>query len=339
MLKWVIYRELRDFVNLHTHYRVAGLAKSVEMPSFPKTSLPYFNLLRKERGSSKELSKSEFARSQRMALETYLLKLIRAFMFRPEANRLAKFLEISAASISFAARGGVTGKQGFLRISSPNNISRKAQGSIMLSSLVPRQATPKWFIVRESYIVAVADPGSAEVWDVFLFDQDFQLERPKRLYRQGLSNIRSVISPEDAERDQNEDDMIDAFEGGEKTEKGVMPMSKAKRFLMGRKKHADRPSMGDPQDPSTTDIANQPEEMQSTSQHTFYLNNAEIRLKLTAKSERQMDQFIASIERIAQKSPWAGRNRFDSFAPIRQNVSAKWLADGVSDFMCSPILR
>ncbi|WP_413765757.1 hypothetical protein, partial [Vibrio vulnificus] len=81
-----IYRELRDFVNLHTHYRVAGLGNSVDMPSFPKTSIPYLNVLRREKGGSKELSKTEFAASQRLALETYLLKLVRAFMFRPEAN-------------------------------------------------------------------------------------------------------------------------------------------------------------------------------------------------------------------------------------------------------------
>lgn len=81
LLKWVIYRELRDFVNLHTHYRVANVTHSLDhFPPFPKVSIPYFNILRKE---SKEKgrrapSKAEFARMQREGLENYLLQLVRA---------------------------------------------------------------------------------------------------------------------------------------------------------------------------------------------------------------------------------------------------------------------
>lgn len=44
--------------------------------------------------------------------------------------------------------------------------------------------------------------------------------------------------------------------------------------------------------------------------------------------QRQMHQFIISMERIAMECIWAGRNRFDSFAPVRLNVAAQWLVDG-----------
>lgn len=77
----VIYRELRDFVNLHTHYRVANVKHSLDnFPPFPKVSIPYFNVLRKEtreKGGT-EPGRAEFARSQREALENYLLRLVRA---------------------------------------------------------------------------------------------------------------------------------------------------------------------------------------------------------------------------------------------------------------------
>jgi hypothetical protein len=43
-----------------------------------------------------------------------------------------------------------------------------------------------------------------------------------------------------------------------------------------------------------------------------------------------MHQFIVSMERIAAQSAWTGMNRFDSFAPLRVNVAAQWLVDGVS---------
>ena len=46
-----------------------------------------------------------------------------------------------------------------------------------------------------------------------------------------------------------------------------------------------------------------------------------------------MHQFIVSMERIAAQSVWTGRNRFDSFAPLRVNVAAQWLVDGVSSWL------
>jgi hypothetical protein len=43
-----------------------------------------------------------------------------------------------------------------------------------------------------------------------------------------------------------------------------------------------------------------------------------------------MLQWIAALEKVARESHYTGRNRFDSFAPIRLNVAAQWLVDGVS---------
>lgn len=42
-----------------------------------------------------------------------------------------------------------------------------------------------------------------------------------------------------------------------------------------------------------------------------------------------MLQWIAALERVASTSHYTGGNRFDSFAPIRLNVAAQWLVDGV----------
>jgi phospholipase D1/2 len=43
-----------------------------------------------------------------------------------------------------------------------------------------------------------------------------------------------------------------------------------------------------------------------------------------------MLQWIAALEKVAATSNFTGSNRFNSFAPIRMNVSAQWLVDGVS---------
>jgi len=43
-----------------------------------------------------------------------------------------------------------------------------------------------------------------------------------------------------------------------------------------------------------------------------------------------MLQFITALEKTAATSHYTGNNRFGSFAPIRLNVAAQWLVDGVS---------
>ena len=40
---------------------------------------------------------------------------------------------------------------------------------------------------------------------------------------------------------------------------------------------------------------------------------------------------------MKSSSYWYGKNRFDSFAPIRLNVAVQWLVDGVSLLFRPPI--
>lgn len=53
-MKWVIERELRDFVKLHARYRLALLRQGINdlMPNFPKTSIPAIGYFRPERTNS-----------------------------------------------------------------------------------------------------------------------------------------------------------------------------------------------------------------------------------------------------------------------------------------------
>ena len=77
-------------------------------------------------------------------------------MFKPEANRLCKFLEISAISLELANRGGIQGKQGYLRVLS-GGISRKKEAGFHPLKFKNRHE-PKWFVVRESYLLATEGP-------------------------------------------------------------------------------------------------------------------------------------------------------------------------------------
>jgi hypothetical protein len=84
----VIYRELRDFLSLHAHYKAANFGTSVgglrgsrkvDIPEFPKMSIPYLKSLRgNQTNKEKHMNKADYAQASRDALQKYLVELIRA---------------------------------------------------------------------------------------------------------------------------------------------------------------------------------------------------------------------------------------------------------------------
>ena len=117
---------------------------------------------------------------QRKKLEVYLQKMIKFMLFRVDSNRLCKFLEVSALGMRLAAEGGYHGKEGFLIIRSGKGLDfRKA----LTPALFRRRHTPKWFLVRHSYVVCVDSPEEMHIYDVFLFDEKFQIQPQSSLLR------------------------------------------------------------------------------------------------------------------------------------------------------------
>jgi len=123
--RWVIYRQLRDFISLHAHYTVSSAYnRNVEtLPEFPRTSLyyahcftwsmvyisvglPYFKFLKKEsREKGGEVGRVEFARMQREALENYLIGMIRAIVSNKihplfQESLFTRFEDVSSCSES-----------------------------------------------------------------------------------------------------------------------------------------------------------------------------------------------------------------------------------------------
>ena len=346
-MKWVIHRALRDFANLHARYKLQISAQKyiqlkpddarTKLPRFPRSAFPYLKGFRgidsesegeedqeaeanspsggdtngperpwrrKKRHSSNNIPrrrsttavdptesgptvgaaataasavgavaggstrKDPFAERQRRKLELYLQQMIRYLIFRPESNRLCKFLELSALGVRLAAEGSYHGKEGYLIIQSGKGIDfRKA----WKPSLVKGRHGPKWFLVRHSYVVCVDSPEEMNIYDVFLVDCKFQIQ------------------------------------------------AKRKRFPIRDQKPKDLAK-------SAKESAKHPQH------HSLKLFNTERKLRLLAKNERQLQQFEESIRFMCQSTPWNNKNRFESFAPIRQNVFAQWLVDG-RDYM------
>ena len=120
MVSWVIYREVRDFFNLHAYYRTHSVANTLyksfsseadsegDLPSFPKGSFTNRFTRQRQQQDGKTAQEHQDAqeRTYRQALTDYLQKLIKFAMFRSEANRLCRFLEISAMGLQVASLEG-----------------------------------------------------------------------------------------------------------------------------------------------------------------------------------------------------------------------------------------
>ena len=161
--------------------------------------------------------------------------------------------------IQLASEGSYHGKEGWLVIASLKG-SNAAIGCN--PRLYKRRHSPKWFMVRHSYILCVEQLETIKVYDVFLVDSDFKMEwRP--------------------------------FTG----------------FVRGSE-IAEKPAKGG-------------------AHHFFTISNAERTFKLGSRSDNKMFQFVESIQKMIDSSPWSKKHRFDSFAPVRTNVQSQWLVDGV----------
>ena len=171
-----------------------GEASGTERPGKKKKSRPTLSNVRRklssvglqsgdaagDAGTAGPGKRETYPERQRKKLETYLQQMIRYLIFRPESNRLCKFLELSALGVRLAAEGSYHGKEGLLIIQSGKGVDfRKA----WTPSLIKSRHGPKWFAVRHSYIVCVDSPEEMNIYDVFLVDSSFDLQTKKKRIR------------------------------------------------------------------------------------------------------------------------------------------------------------
>lgn len=113
---------------------------------------------------------------QRRKLEQYLQEMIRWLIFRADSNRLCKFLELSALGVRLAAEGSYHGKEGYLVIQTSAGLDFRR---ILTPKAVFQRHSPKWFLVRHSYLVCVDSPENMNIYDVFLLDPKFKILNKK----------------------------------------------------------------------------------------------------------------------------------------------------------------
>lgn len=127
---------------------------------------------------SAEKQKRIFNERQRKRIEQYLQEMIRWLIFRADSNRLCRFLELSSMGVRLAAEGSYHGKEGYLAI-------QTAKGLDMRRILTPnnffQRHSPKWFLVRHSYLVCVESPENMHIYDVYLVDAKFAIQKKRRM--------------------------------------------------------------------------------------------------------------------------------------------------------------
>lgn len=148
-------------------------------------------------GEPSEMQAREgFSERQRRRMEEFLQAYIRCMMFRPDSNRLCKFLELSALGVRLSGEASYHGKEGLLVIASSKGLDFRRNFKI---TEVRNRHTPKWFMVRHSYVVYVDSPQDMNIYDVFLVDSDFEVQtkgRDSSILPQpdsiaGMSNVMS----------------------------------------------------------------------------------------------------------------------------------------------------
>ncbi|KTW28142.1 hypothetical protein T552_02001 [Pneumocystis carinii B80] len=296
-VEWSVYKEWRDFLNLHARYRVSEtmnsqFKKAQGLPAFPKSSAPYLRSIRgftsddsdtcskKSIKSSKqdkftetncEISgvnkKANFAKNhsfsgmQRRKLEEYLRKMAHLFIFRLEGIRLCSFLELSALGIKLGKYEKYHGKEGLLAVVNSKGSTRKMTCNPIE---VRDRSLPKWYLVRESYIVCVNDISSTKIYDVFLMDDGFEIAR--KHFSKEISSYSSKVKRDNLNKYQPK-------------------------------------------------------------RHTFKIKNCERQVKLLAKNEITVQQFMENIKDMSKATIWTTFKRFNSFSPVRTNVAAQWIID------------
>ena len=124
--------------------------------------------------------KDNYPERQRKKLEVYLQQMIRYLIFRPESNRLCRFLELSALGVRLAAEGSYHGKEGLLVIQSGKGVDFR---KVWTPTMIKGRHGPKWFSVRHSYVVCVDSPEEMNIYDVFLVDSSFNIQTKKKRVR------------------------------------------------------------------------------------------------------------------------------------------------------------
>lgn len=175
---WLIERSLDDFVRLYESYHPpipepSLLFKNLKVPKPPAAIRSRLFHLGKSDPATGAESEAEGAAVENPAvdstgafdpkaapklsgeLQTFLQDMIRYAMYLPDAERMCKFLELSALTLANVPDGGYQGKEGYLNVVKQKRLMDEGPLTNAVKK-VYRKPVSKYFIVRDSYIIVAA---------------------------------------------------------------------------------------------------------------------------------------------------------------------------------------
>ncbi|KAF9100005.1 Phospholipase D1 [Mortierella sp. AD031] len=198
---WLIERSLEDFVRLYESYHTpipeaALLSKSLKIPKPPAAIRSRFGITGKSmmagdldthdiadlEGSPVDRANafdSKAAPKLAMELQTFLQEMVRYAMHMPDAERMCKFLELSALTLTNVPDGGYQGKEGYLLVIKQKRLMDEGPLTNAIKK-VYRKPVSKYFIVRDSFIIVAASHKNTEILDVILLDSSFKVTKSPR---------------------------------------------------------------------------------------------------------------------------------------------------------------
>ena len=335
-MKWIIFRTLKDFANLHLKYKLhLGTQKYIQLrtsenspsiPRFPRSAFPY---LRGVRGLESEFEDEEDDGGYETGPEAQSgterggkkRKQSQQHQRRPSgvSRRKSSIGNPQGEESAAAPSSTHEGVQGGRKETYPERQRKKLEIYLqkMIRFLIFRADSNRLckFLELSALGVRLAAEGSYHGKEGFLIIQsskglDFRRSLTPSLIKTRHwpkwflvrhSYVVCVDSPEEM-------NIYDVFLVDShfkiQTQKIDIRHQKAKDLAKSAKQSARHPQ-----------------------HHTLRLENSERKLKLLARNERQLQQFEDSIRFMAANTPWMRPNRFDSFAPVRQKCFAQWLVD------------
>ncbi|KAJ5219811.1 hypothetical protein N7468_009015 [Penicillium chermesinum] len=335
-MKWIIFRTLRDFANLHLKYKLhLGTQKYIQLrasenspslPRFPRSAFPY---LRGVRGLESEFEDEDEdgAYETEAASGTDRVGGKKKKQTPPNQRRPSGPPSRRQSSLTGPRDGdslaalpeGQDGLPNGKREPYPERQRKKLEIYLqkMIRFLIFRADSNRLckFFELSALGVRLAAEGSYHGKEGFLIIQsskglDFRKALnpsliKKRHWPKWFLVRHSYVVCVDSPEEMNIYDVFLVDSSFKiQTQKMSLRNQKAKDLAKSAKQSARHPQ-----------------------HHTLRLENSERKLKLLARNERQLQQFEDSIRFMAQNTPWMRPNRFDSFAPVRQKCFAQWLVD------------
>lgn len=326
-MKWTIHRLLRDFMNLHMKYKLSRHTEMVKqlkgedkskakIPRFPKSVLPY---MRGARGFTNVDNKLEDEEDDEEGPDASGLDGQASGTERPGHSRR----QSSKARLP-RRKSSITDANGDPEAQEDNVFPERQRKKLE----VYLQQMVRWLIFRpdstrlckflelsalsirlsaeggyqgKQGLLTIASRRNREVRRKPLGPAKFYERHHPRWFLVRHSYVICVDGPESL--DPYDVFLVDSAFSTEKHQKRI-------------------------RDQTPQEIAKTAAESSSTHKHlVLRLYNAERKLKLVAKNEKQLAQFKESVEHMALNTLWSKKQRFDSFAPVRNNVWSRWLVD------------